>query len=302
MVDWDDKTKLTEDADVKAEAAAQRDRAYLIVLAGNNVGEMYKVTGEQMIIGRGQNAEIQIIDEGISRRHARVFVNGQSVLVEDCGSTNGTFLNGQKLGGREVLKDGDKIQVGSTTILKFTYHDKLEEHFQRQMYESALRDGLTKIFNKKYFLDRLESEFAYATRHKVALSLVMFDIDHFKKVNDTHGHLAGDYVLVQLARMVSESIRGEDVFARYGGEEFAVICRGIDLGACQAFADRVRKMIETYEFKFQNTKLPVTISMGIASLPDSEIKDPIAFVAASDDALYQAKRGGRNCVISRKPR
>jgi diguanylate cyclase (GGDEF)-like protein len=230
-----------------------------------------------------------------------VVVTEQSVLIEDCGSTNGTFLNGQKLGGREVLKDGDKIQVGSTTILKFTYPDKLEEHFQRQMYESALRDGLTKIFNKKYFLDRLESEFAYAIRHKVPLSLVMFDIDLFKKVNDASGHLAGDYVLVQLARLVSESIRGEDVFARYGGEEFVVICRGIDLAACQAFADRVRKLIETTEFKFENTPLPITISMGIASLPDPEIKDPIAFVAAADDALYQAKRRGRNCVIARKP-
>src|SRR5262245_18369070 len=186
MVDWEDNTKVTESEDQSA-SANQRDRAYLIVLAGNNVGEMYKVAGEQMIIGRGQQAEIQIIDEGISRRHARVSVENASVLIEDLGSTNGTLLNGQKLGGREILKDGDKIQVGSTTILKFTYHDKLEEHFQRQMYESALRDGLTKIFNKKHLLDRLESEFAFAARHRVPLTLVMFDLDHFKRINDNHG-------------------------------------------------------------------------------------------------------------------
>src|SRR6516162_6226315 len=134
MVQWDDQTKIASTDPEQAEKV-ERDRAYLIVLAGNNVGEMYKVTGETMIIGRGQNADIQIVDEGISRRHARVVCQEGAVAVEDLGSTNGTFLNGQKIGERAPLRDGDKIQVGSTTILKFTYHDKLEEHFQRQMYE-----------------------------------------------------------------------------------------------------------------------------------------------------------------------
>jgi diguanylate cyclase (GGDEF)-like protein len=295
MVQWDDQTKIASTDPEQAEKV-ERDRAYLIVLAGNNVGEMYKVTGETMIIGRGQNADIQIVDEGISRRHARVVCQEGAVAVEDLGSTNGTFLNGQKIGERAPLRDGDKIQVGSTTILKFTYHDKLEEHFQRQMYESALRDGLTKIFNKKYFLDRLESEFAYSLRHKVPLSLVMFDLDHFKTINDGHGHLAGDYVLTQLARTVSESIRSEDVFARYGGEEFAVICRGIDLGAAQTFAERLRKGIQGYPFVFDESRLTVTISIGVAALPDPELKDSLAFVAAADEALYRAKRSGRNRV------
>ncbi|HJZ88569.1 MAG TPA: GGDEF domain-containing protein [Polyangia bacterium] len=298
-MDWDDKTAVSPVEDAASAAAEQYP--YLIVLAGNHVGEMYKVIGEVMIIGRGSHADIQVVDEGISRRHARILCAAGGVWVEDLGSTNGTFVNGNKI-KRESLKDGDKIQVGSTTILKFTYHDRLEQDFQRHMYESALRDGLTKVFNRKYFLDRLDSEFAYASRHKVPLSLVMLDLDHFKQVNDEHGHLAGDSVLVALARSIAESIRGEDVFARYGGEEFACLCRGIDLYAAKTFAERIRHRIEDSTFTFQGQSLRVTLSLGIASLPDAEIRDPVALVAAADEALYQAKRTGRNRVVARRPR
>jgi diguanylate cyclase (GGDEF)-like protein len=299
MSDWDDKTKVADTGKVDSRVE-DRDRAYLIVLAGTNVGEMFKLSREATTIGRGQQADIQIIDEGISRRHARLVADNEAVYVEDLGSTNGTFVNGQKV-AREPLHDGDKIQVGSTTILKFSYHDELEEEFQRQMYESALRDGLTKIFNKKYFLDRLEGEFAYAARHRVALSLVMFDIDHFKQINDTYGHLAGDQVLVALARKVSDSIRAEDVFARYGGEEFIVICRGIEVQAAHAFADRLRRTIEGFPFAFNGVPLRVTISIGVAALPNPAISDPIAFIGVADEAMYEAKRAGRNRVIVRKP-
>ncbi|MFO7721082.1 MAG: diguanylate cyclase [Gillisia sp.] len=143
-------------------------------------------------------------------------------------SRNGTLANG-KLVRSHILQDGDKIQLGSTTILKFTYHDHLDESFQKQMYEAALRDGLTNAFNKKYFFDRVASELAYGLRHETPLSLLMMDLDHFKRLNDTYGHLAGDHVLQSMSRRVTSSIRTEDVFARYGGEEFALICRGIRL-------------------------------------------------------------------------
>src|SRR5690606_26447697 len=125
---------------------------------------------------------------------------------------NGTFVNGQQVEA-QLLKDGDKIQVGTTTILKFSYHDDLEEQFQRKMYEGALRDGLTKAFNKKYFEDRLQSEVAFALRHGTALSLIMLDLDLFKRINDTYGHLAGDYVLTTFSSSVISTIRKEDVFA-----------------------------------------------------------------------------------------
>src|SRR4029079_17267223 len=205
---------------------------YLVVLAGSAVGEMYKVDQERTIIGRGGKAQIRLIDDGISREHAEIVVKDGEVTLHDLGSTNGTFCNGVKV-DEKLLADGDKILVGSTTILKFTYHDNLDEVFQRQMYESALRDGLTKAFNKKYFTDRLESEFMFSVRHSAPLSLVMFDIDDFKKVNDTYGHQAGDAVLTDLSGLMMMSLRTEDVFARYGGGEFAFIGRGPDVGKGQ---------------------------------------------------------------------
>jgi diguanylate cyclase (GGDEF)-like protein len=218
------------------------------------------------------------------------------MVVRDLGSTNGTFLNGAKI-TEQVLRDGDKIQVGSTTILKFTFHDSLDESFQRQMYESALRDGLTKAFNKKYFLDRLESEFAYAVRHKSPLSLIMFDIDHFKAINDTHGHLAGDYCLATMSGLVLQAIRQEDVFARYGGEEFAVICRGVELGGAATFGERIRKMVAAQMFVYGNVELKVTVSVGVAAVPNVGMRRHEELIASADEALYEAKRGGRNRVV-----
>ena len=296
-LDWDDETKISAKEELSRPAPKDRDRAYLIVLAGSSVGEMYKITAESTVIGRGQQADIQVIDEGISRRHAEIVHEGEAIVIRDLGSTNGTYCNGDKITNHQ-LSDGDKIQVGSTTILKFTFHDSLDESFQRQMYESALRDGLTKIFNKKYFLDRLESEFAYAVRHRTPLSLVMFDIDHFKRINDTHGHLAGDYALSTLSKVVSDTIRQEDVFARYGGEEFAVICRGIDLGGALAFGERIRRCVDAQAFVYNGVDIKVTVSVGVAAVPEVGMKEPSELIGAADDALYQAKRQGRNRVIS----
>jgi diguanylate cyclase (GGDEF)-like protein len=296
-LDWDDDTKIASKDELVRPVAQDRDRAYLIVLAGASVGEMYKIAKETVIIGRGNQADIHVVDDGISRRHAEIVHEEGSILVRDLGSTNGTFCNGERI-TQHALRDGDKIQVGSTTILKFTFHDSLDETFQRQMYESALRDGLTKAFNKKYFVDRLESEFAYAVRHKTPLSLVMFDIDHFKKINDTHGHLAGDYALATLANAVQQTIRQEDVFARYGGEEFAVICRGVDIVGAAAFGERIRRMVQAQYFDYQGTQLQVTVSVGVSAVPDVGMREYSELIAAADEALYSAKRDGRNRVVS----
>jgi two-component system cell cycle response regulator len=273
----------------------KRDRAYLVVLAGSAVGEMFKIDQERIIIGRGAKAQIRLIDDGISREHAEITMNGNEIALRDLGSTNGTFCNGAKVETRPLC-DGDKILVGSTTILKFTYHDNLDEVFQRQMYESALRDGLTKAFNKKYFRDRLDSEFTYSLRHGSPLTLVMFDIDHFKNVNDTHGHPAGDTVLSELSALLMMSLRAEDVFARYGGEEFAIICRGSDLAQGQIIGERLRRAAESRPFSHAGKLIPITISVGMAGLPDAAIKDAAALISAADAALYRSKQGGRNRV------
>ena len=289
----DEQTRLFEAP--KAPAGGKRDRAYLVVLAGASVGEMYKVEGDKVIIGRGQKAHIRLFDDGISREHAQIVIEGNQIILQDLGSTNGTFCNGLKVDRRELV-DGDKIMVGSSTILKFTYHDYLDEVFQRQMYESALRDGLTKVFNKKYFTDYLEKEFAFAARHGGPLALIFLDIDYFKKINDNHGHPAGDFVLAELSQMMATLLRTEDVLARFGGEEFTILCRGSDLSGARIVAERVRKAVEDRKFSFGGKDIPVTVSLGVVAIPESGVGDHNAFLAAADKALYEAKRSGRNRV------
>jgi two-component system, cell cycle response regulator len=273
----------------------KRNLAYLVVLAGVSAGEMFKLEADKTVVGRGPTVGVRLNDEGVSREHCQFIREGEKIIAVDLGSTNGTFVNGIKV-DRKELSDGDKIMVGSTTILKFTYHDYLDEVFQRQMYESALRDGLTKVFNKKYFTDYLEKEFAFAARHKGPLALIFLDIDHFKKINDTHGHPAGDFVLAELSQMMAELLRTEDVLARFGGEEFTILCRGSDQNGAQIVAERLRRSVEERKFTFGGKEIPVTISLGIAAVPESNVSDHAAFLAAADKALYEAKRSGRNRV------
>jgi diguanylate cyclase (GGDEF)-like protein len=271
--------------------------AYLVILAGANVGDMHKIDKETTVIGRGDNVDLRLVDDGISREHAKLVKEADKVSVQDLGSTNGTFVNGLRI-ERQLLSDGDKILLGSTTILKFSYHDKLDEAFQRRMAESALRDGLTKAFNKRYFTERLESEYLYAVRHGTPLTLLFLDIDHFKKVNDVHGHQAGDAVLVDLARLVTKSLRSEDVFARYGGEEFTIVSRGIDLGEGIALGERLRRAVESHEFSCDGQAIAVTISVGVARAPRPGVHSAAELVKVADDTMYEAKRSGRNRVCA----
>jgi diguanylate cyclase (GGDEF)-like protein len=222
------------------------------------------------------------------------------VTVRDLESTNGTFVNGSRV-TQAALRDGDKIQLGSATILRYSLQDELEETFQRQMYESALLDGLTRAYNKRYFLSRLDSEVAYALRHKTLLSLVLFDIDLFKKINDTHGHQAGDFVLSAVSEVVANTVRREDVFSRYGGEEFSVISRGIDREGAVAFGERLRRRVDQRPFLYQGASIPVAISVGVVEMQAHGCRDATQLVRAADEALYQAKADGRNRVVMAKP-
>ena len=290
-----DQTHTKPATPIESDKEQKRNLAYLVVLAGVSAGEMFKLTLDKTIIGRGPKCSVRLNDEGVSREHCQLVREGEKIVLEDLSSTNGTFCNGIRVDRRE-LADGDKIMVGSTTILKFTYHDYLDEVFQRQMYESALRDGLTKVFNKKYFTDYLEKEFAFASRHGSPLALIFLDIDYFKRINDTHGHPAGDFVLSELSQLMATLVRTEDVLARFGGEEFTVLCRGTDLEGAKIVAERLRRTVEAHTFSFGAKTIPLTISLGIAAIPDTAIVDHAQFLAASDKALYEAKSTGRNRV------
>jgi diguanylate cyclase (GGDEF)-like protein len=274
------------------------EHPYFIVLAGEGLGRMYRIEEAQTIIGRAAEATLRLQDDGVSRKHAMVAKIGPELWIQDLQSANGTRINGE-LTERRMLKDGDQIQIGTTTILKFTYSDELEEQFQRNMYDAALRDGLTKAFNKRHFLDRLPTETAYARRHRTALCLLMIDVDHFKMVNDKYGHLAGDYVLQTLAQIVMSSLAPEDLFARYGGEEFAVLSRRVVPGNAEVLAERIRGHVQATMFEHQGRRFPVTISIGLAPFLDSQATSE-AFVADADAALYESKRAGRNRVTVRK--
>ena len=294
MVDWDEPTSVTDEG--KDIIAIERNQAYLIVLSGGNVGEMYKISAtRETTLGRGKEATIRLLDEGVSRKHSQIRLHHNSLILEDLGSRNGTFCNGQKVTSH-VLQDGDKIQVGRTSVFKFTYSDYLDESFQRQMYDSALRDSLTRAFNKRYFQERLESEFRFAERHLAPLALLLMDIDHFKQVNDKHGHLAGDQVLSAFAKSIHKGIRSEDVFARYGGEEFAIITRAISQDAAVIFAERLRRVISDVKIPYANTCISITMSVGVACMPEYRAVSSIDLIAAADRMLYRAKRAGRNRV------
>jgi diguanylate cyclase (GGDEF)-like protein len=272
-----------------------RETAYLIVLTGSNVGEMFKVERADVTVGRSAGADIRILDDGVSRLHCRIRASGEQPVVEDLDSRNGTFCNGERIISR-VLKDGDKIQLGRTTILRFTYHDRVDESFQQQMLDSALRDGLTGAYNRRYFLDRVESELRFALRHRTSLSLLLLDLDHFKSVNDTHGHIVGDRVLRLFADCIHHSIRNEDVFARYGGEEFAIISRAISRADALRFAERLRTGVEMLGITDNEVTIAITCSIGVATIPDDGAQTTLQLIQIADDALYLAKTLGRNRV------
>ncbi len=294
--DWDEDTTATE-AQELAKTAAGIDRPCLTVLTGNAAGTTFKVVKGNALIGRGEKAEVRILDDGVSRFHARLrYDTGGRLYVSDLESRNGTFVNGRKIDDDTRLEAGDKIQVGRTTVLRFEYQDALDESFHENLLSSALRCSLTHLFNKRYFMDRLDAELKFARRHQTAVSLLMLDLDHFKRVNDTHGHLAGDAVLVNLAAVLTRAVRNEDVVARFGGEEFAVILRAISLEPAMQLAERLRKTVETVPTPFHDKPLSATVSIGVASYPTTEFESVDEFVEAADKALYRAKHDGRNRV------
>lgn len=282
-------------------APRARDRAYVIMLAGSQVGQMFKIEGE-MLIGRGSECTVPITDEGISRQHLRLREGPDGeIVVEDLGSRNGTLVNGTRVGSR-VLNDGDRIHIGSTTILKFSYADHLDETFQQKMYDAAVRDPLTRVHNRRFMFERLATEFRFSARHGSPLALTVFDLDRFKQVNDIYGHGTGDAVLVGFAQALVKAVRDEDLVVRYGGEEFVLICRGLNSEIGRVVANRVREQVQAARLVPARSELVVAVSGGVASIPHPRIGTAEQLFAAADEALYAAKQGGRNriCVFGER--
>ena len=272
--------------------AAPTGEACLVVFYGANVGKRYVLDHHEIIVGRSDSANIQVEQESVSRQHAK-FVNKQGrTWLYDLGSTNGSFINDSQISDAE-LRDGDLVRIGQT-IFKYLSGSNIESKYHEEIYRLTTIDGLTQAFNKRYFLETLERELNRAIRYKRHMSLIMFDIDHFKKINDTHGHLAGDYVLRELAGIVQHNLRREDVYSRYGGEEFAIVLPEIDAEGAFQVSEKLREFIAAHEFSFAGESIKVTVSLGIRSTQDSDKPDVNAFIGDADARLYEAKQGGRN--------
>jgi two-component system, cell cycle response regulator len=268
----------------------------LVVIYGMDLGRKFDLSKPQFTIGRSSKCDIQIDQESISRNHAVLVNDGKRVMVRDLGSTNGTYVNDTLVSGDYQVSNGDFIKIGRT-IFKFIGGGNIESEYHEEIYRLTTVDGLTQIFNKRYFTENVEREISRAHRYGRALTLTMFDIDNFKAINDSFGHLAGDHVLKQLASVVRTKIRREDVFARYGGEEFAILLPEVPLKAASSTAEKIRKLVEEHAFKFEDDLIPVTISLGCATLT-KDLQDTSALIKAADDRLYAAKHAGRNRVVA----
>jgi diguanylate cyclase (GGDEF)-like protein len=269
------------------------ESANLVMIYGEHLGQRFSIGGEPIHIGRAADCHIRLVDDSVSRQHCQILPGKDGVVLIDQNSTNGTYVNGTVVSARH-LRDGDRVQVGRS-IFKFITGDNIEQHYHEEIYRLKTTDGLTGAFNKRYFDEELQREIFRYLRYRRPLAMVMIDIDHFKNVNDEYGHLAGDRVLADLAKLLISISRSEDTFCRYGGEEFAVLMPETELSEAVERAEMMRSMVERARFEFDGVPIAVTISAGVAEAkPSYEESDE--FVAASDKKLYEAKNGGRNRV------
>ena len=269
--------------------------ACVVQIYGGPLGRRVELTGDAITIGRDDENAIAVGLSTVSRRHSRVFsVEGQH-FVEDLESTNGTFVNDRQILAPTALHNGDLIRCGSA-VFKFIEGGNVEALYHEEIHRLTIIDGLTGIPNKRHFQEFLEREVARALRHQRPLALVLFDIDHFKRVNDVHGHLAGDRVLCGVAALAAPEVRHEELVARWGGEEFAVVLPETDLAGATEFGERIRALVEKSAFEYDGESLNVTISVGATALHDGDSIETL--LARADTVMYRAKHEGRNRVCA----
>jgi two-component system, cell cycle response regulator len=264
---------------------------------GPDIGRRIPLQEGQYIVGRDSEAGLVVSRSSVSRQHARLYRDDfGSWWVEDMKSTNGTFVNEVRVVQPQQITDGDQVRFGDA-IYKFLAGSNIESAYHEAIHNMAIQDGMTGIHNKRYFLEFLDREISVCHRHGHPLTLVMFDVDHFKAINDTHGHLAGDAVLKDLAARIRPRIRREDLFARYGGEEFACLLPSTALTGGIAFAEHLRSLVEERPCYFDSQVIPFTISLGVTTLHRETNVDPAGLIKRADENLYAAKRAGRNRVV-----
>jgi diguanylate cyclase (GGDEF)-like protein len=288
-------TVLTEVGEARGPSPMQGN-GYLVVIYGQDMGRRVRVGTEPVIIGRSPKCDIQVDQESVSRNHCRIRHSGSDFLVGDLGSTNGTYVNDDLVQEEGRLRHGDQLKVGRT-ILKFIIGDDVEVQYHEEIYRLMTTDGLTQLHNKRYFDEMLDREVARAKRYKRSFSLLVFDIDHFKRINDRFGHLAGDAILRQLGAVLLGRLRINDVLARVGGEEFALITPEVGVVGAAELAGKINRLIGDTRFEFEGARVDVTVSVGVAEW-QPHYEDATELFRAADEKMYEAKRAGRNRVCT----
>jgi len=295
--DADEATAIVRVADVQKSAEKGIEHHLLVHVQGTEMGRVRALEKATMLIGRSTDADIWLSDDGVSRKHARFARQGGVTVIEDLESANGTFVQGEKI-SRRVLKTGDQIQLGPTALFRYSITDNDQRALLEQLYSTSVTDALTGARNREYLDTLMVSELSYAKRHDHDISFVLFDLDHFKLVNDTYGHPAGDAVLVAVSAVVRSTLRAEDALCRYGGEEFCILLRSIDLAGAARLAERIRMLIQELRIVHEGRAIPVTASIGCASRAELSEATPSGLVGLADRRLYRAKAEGRNRVVS----
>jgi diguanylate cyclase (GGDEF)-like protein len=289
------KTRVSVSLRESGDKRAASDVACLVVIYGPDLGRRVTLSGQAFEVGRSSKSDLTIDQESVSRHHARITYENALHYVEDLQSTNGTFVNDTSV-RKGALRDGDQLQIGRT-ILKYMTGDNVEAHYHEEIYRLMTIDGLTQVHNRRYFDEALEREFTRSKRYARQLALIAIDIDHFKKINDTWGHLAGDSLLRQVVSAIKPKLRAQDVLARTGGEEFAILSPEIDLEGARLVAEKVRAIVEQTAMRFESVAIPCTISLGVALVRDDD--DAASKLhRRADELLYAAKEAGRNRVMA----
>lgn len=270
----------------------------LTLLSEPGAGSLYVLDQDEFVVGRAPEVDLSIHDIGLSRAHARFVRSGRQYFVEDLKSTNGTCVDGELITTSTLLAAGARIQLGRSTVLRFALQDHLEQQAARRVYEQSIRDPLTGVYNRRYLEERLSHEFIFAERHQTELAVILFDVDHFKRINDTLGHQAGDEMLQALGELLKDGALAEDVVARYGGEEFVLVGPGLGLPEAKRRAEAIRSALEATRLPAKDGCYAATLSAGVACLGEGRYESVHALMAAADRALYQAKSAGRNRVVA----
>jgi diguanylate cyclase (GGDEF)-like protein len=301
----DDKTIIAEPGSFSALSSSGKKRSSCLVqYSGTGLGKRYVLESGEVDIGRSPNATIYLNEQSVSRVHARFTQNNSIVEIEDKGSSNGTFVNDEKISGKVSLRDGDIVRLG-TILLKFFDSDNIDGIIQDKIYKMATIDVLTQIYNRQYLFDALSSEFRVSESFNTPLTIIYYDLDHFKFVNDTYGHGPGDEILIKSCQIVKSCIRKDDTLGRVGGEEFVIVLPKTDSKTGAELAEKIRAAHENHVFNLEygdteekkNVAHKQTISLGVAQF-SVEMSQPEELIGSADKKLYISKETGRNKVTA----